>query len=73
VGAKAPPYQPTRPSKPQLTAQVRVCAPFRRLRSRRWRLAVAASLAGATLILVGALKPGQLTSLPLANPLALPG
>jgi hypothetical protein len=47
--------------------------PEGRLRSRRWRLAVAASLAGATLILVGALKPGQLTSLPLANPLALPG
>jgi hypothetical protein len=47
--------------------------PEGRLRSRRWRLAVAASLSGALLILVGALKPGQLTSLPLANPLALPG
>jgi hypothetical protein len=47
--------------------------PEGRLRSRRWRLAVAASLAGAFLILVGALKPGQLISLPLANPLGLPG
>jgi hypothetical protein len=47
--------------------------PEGRLRSRRWRPAVAASLTGALLILVGALKPGQLVSTPLANPLALHG
>jgi hypothetical protein len=29
MGAEAPPYRPTRPSKLQLTAHVRVCAPFR--------------------------------------------
>jgi hypothetical protein len=47
--------------------------PEGRLRSWRWRPAVAASLTGALLILVGALKPGQLVSTPLANPLALHG
>jgi hypothetical protein len=47
--------------------------PEGRLRSPRWRPAVVASLTGAILILVGALKPGQLVSTPLANPLALPG
>jgi hypothetical protein len=47
--------------------------PDGRLRSLRWRPAVVASLTGALLILVGALKPGQLVSTPLANPLALRG
>jgi hypothetical protein len=47
--------------------------PEGRLRSPRWRPAVAASLTGALLIVVGALKPTQLVSTPLANPLALRG
>jgi hypothetical protein len=47
--------------------------PEGRLRSRRWRPAVAASLTGALLIVVGALRPVQLVSTPLANPLALRG
>jgi hypothetical protein len=47
--------------------------PEGRLRSPRWRPAVAASLTGALLIVVGALRPGQLVSTPLANPLALRG
>jgi hypothetical protein len=47
--------------------------PEGRLRSPRWRPAVAASLTGALLIVVGALKPTQLVSTPLANPLALHG
>jgi hypothetical protein len=47
--------------------------PEGRLRSPRWRPAVAASLTGALLIVVGALKPTQLVSTPMANPLALHG
>jgi hypothetical protein len=47
--------------------------PEGQLRSPRWRPAVAASLTGALLIVVGALKPTQLVSTPLANPLALHG
>jgi hypothetical protein len=47
--------------------------PEGRLRSPRWRPAAAASLTGALLIVVGALKPTQLVSIPLANPLALHG
>jgi two-component system, NarL family, sensor kinase len=47
--------------------------PEGRLRSRRWRPVVAASLTGALLIVVGALRPVQLVSTPLANPLALRG
>jgi hypothetical protein len=44
--------------------------PDGRLRSRRWRLAVWASVAGAFLVEVaGSLAPGQLDSWPIANPL----
>jgi hypothetical protein len=47
--------------------------PDGRLRSRRWRPVVVASLSGAVLVVVGGLTPGPLTSLPIANPLALTG
>jgi hypothetical protein len=48
--------------------------PNGRLRSRRWRLVVIASLAGSTLALVGgSLSPTPLTETPMNNPLALAG
>ena len=47
--------------------------PDGRLRSPRWRWAVAASVAGGVLSMAGALGPGQLVSTPIANPLALDG
>jgi hypothetical protein len=44
------------------------------LRSRRWRLVVAASVTGIVLILVGgSLSPGRLESLPMDNPFGLGG
>jgi hypothetical protein len=47
--------------------------PDGRLRSRRWRLAVAASVAGAVLSMASSVDPGQLTATPIANPLGLAG
>ncbi|HYJ71021.1 MAG TPA: hypothetical protein VE265_00940 [Actinomycetota bacterium] len=47
--------------------------PNGRLRSPRWRWAVAASVAGGVLSMASALGPGQLVSTPIANPLALDG
>ncbi|HEX6674174.1 MAG TPA: hypothetical protein VF486_04010 [Actinomycetes bacterium] len=48
--------------------------PDGRLRSRRWRVVVVASLAGSTLALVGgSLSPVPLTETPMDNPLALAG
>jgi hypothetical protein len=48
--------------------------PDGRLRSRRWRPAVWASVAGAVLMEVaGSLAPGQLDSWPIANPIGLGG
>jgi hypothetical protein len=48
--------------------------PDGRLRSRRWRVVVATSVAGATLtVLAGTLAPGRLQSWPIDNPLGLPG
>ena len=48
--------------------------PDGRLRSRRWRVVVVASLAGSTLALVGgSLSPAPLTETPMDNPLALAG
>jgi hypothetical protein len=48
--------------------------PDGRLRSRRWRAVVVASLAGATMALVGgALSPAPLTETPMDNPFALAG
>ncbi len=44
------------------------------LRSRRWRLVVAASVTGIVLILAGgSVAPGRLHSLPIDNPLGLDG
>jgi hypothetical protein len=48
--------------------------PDGRLRSRRWRVVVATSAAGATLAVVaGSLATAQLESTPMDNPFALPG
>jgi hypothetical protein len=48
--------------------------PDGRLRSRRWRVVVATSVAGATLLVVaGSLAPGRLESKPIDNPFGLPG
>jgi hypothetical protein len=48
--------------------------PDGRLRSRRWRVVVAASVAGATLAVVaGTLAPTPLESTPIDNPLGLSG
>jgi hypothetical protein len=48
--------------------------PNGRLRSRRWRVVVVASLAGSMLALVGgSLSPTPLTEIPMDNPLALNG
>jgi hypothetical protein len=48
--------------------------PDGRLRSRRWRVVVVASVAGSTLALVGGgLSPAPLTETPMPNPLALAG
>jgi hypothetical protein len=47
--------------------------PDGRLRSRRWRVAVAVSVAGATLAMAGILTPGQLTATPIDNPFGLAG
>jgi hypothetical protein len=48
--------------------------PGGRLRSRRWRVVAAASLAGSIMALVGgSLAPGRLSDTPIDNPLALPG
>jgi hypothetical protein len=48
--------------------------PDGRLRSRRWRVVVVASLAGSTAALVGgALTPAPLTEVPIDNPLGLAG
>jgi hypothetical protein len=48
--------------------------PDGRLRSRRWRVVVVASLAGSTLALVGgSLSPTPLTETPMDNPIALGG
>jgi hypothetical protein len=47
--------------------------PDGRLRSRRWRLAVWASVAGALLAMAAVFAPGQLTATPIANPFGLPG
>jgi hypothetical protein len=48
--------------------------PEGRLRSRRWRVVAAASLAGSALALVGGgLAPARLTEVPIDNPLALAG
>jgi hypothetical protein len=48
--------------------------PDGRLRSRRWRVVVATSVAGATMALVaGSLSPGQLESTPIDNPFGLAG
>jgi hypothetical protein len=48
--------------------------PDGRLRSRRWRLVAAAGLAAVALVLVGgALAPGRLEDLPIANPFGLAG
>jgi hypothetical protein len=48
--------------------------PDGRLRSRRWRVVVATSLAGSTLALVGgSLSPTPLTETPMNNPFGLAG
>jgi len=48
--------------------------PDGRLRSHRWRVVVATSVAGATLAVVaGSLAPGRLESMPIDNPFGLPG
>jgi hypothetical protein len=48
--------------------------PDGRLRSRRWRVVVATSVAGAALFVVaGSLAPGRLQSWPIDNPLGLAG
>jgi hypothetical protein len=50
--------------------------PDGRLRSRRWRLVVAATVAGVTMFMVGgSLAPGQLTNgpIPIDKPFGLPG
>jgi hypothetical protein len=48
--------------------------PDGRLRSRRWRVVVATSVAGAVMAQVaGPLSPGRLESTPIDNPLGLPG
>jgi hypothetical protein len=47
--------------------------PDGRLRSPRWRLAVAASVAGGVLSMVAAFEPGPLVSTPVDNPLGLAG
>ena len=47
--------------------------PDGRLRSPRWRWAVAASVAGGVLSMAAVLEPGPLVSTPIANPLALDG
>jgi hypothetical protein len=47
--------------------------PDGRLRSPRWRVAVWATVAGATLAMAGSLAPRQLTSTPIANPFGLAG
>jgi hypothetical protein len=47
--------------------------PDGRLRSPRWRWAVAASVAGGVLTMVAVVEPGQLVSTPIDNPLALDG
>jgi hypothetical protein len=48
--------------------------PDGRLRSRRWRGVVVASLVGSTLALLGGgLTPGRLTEVPIDNPLGLAG
>ncbi len=48
--------------------------PDGRLRSRRWRVVVVASLAGSALALVGgSLSPAPLTETPMDNPFALAG
>jgi len=47
--------------------------PDGRLRSRRWRVAVWASVAGATLAMAAVFAPGQLTATPVANPFGLAG
>ena len=47
--------------------------PDGRLRSPRWRWAVAASVAGGVLSMAAALEPGLLVSTPIANPLGLTG
>jgi hypothetical protein len=48
--------------------------PDGRLRSRRWRVVVATSVAGATLAVVaGSLATARLESTPMNNPFALPG
>jgi hypothetical protein len=47
--------------------------PDGRLRSRRWRIVVIASAAGAVLAMAAALRPGQLVSAPIANPFGLAG
>ena len=47
--------------------------PDGRLRSRRWRVAVATSVAGAVLSMAAVLAPGRLTAIPIANPLGLAG
>jgi hypothetical protein len=48
--------------------------PDGRLRSRRWRVVVATSAAGATLAVVaGSLAPGRLESTPIDNPFGLSG
>jgi hypothetical protein len=48
--------------------------PDGRLRSHRWRVVVATSVAGATLAVVaGSLAPGRLESTPIDNPFGLPG
>jgi hypothetical protein len=41
--------------------------------SRRWRLAVAASVAGGVLSMAAGVAPGRLTATPIENPLALEG
>jgi hypothetical protein len=47
--------------------------PDGRLRSPRWRWAVAASVAGGVLSMAAVVEPGPLVSTPIANPLALDG
>jgi hypothetical protein len=48
--------------------------PDGRLRSRRWRVVVVASVAGSTMALVGgSLSPTPLTETPMHNPIALAG
>ena len=47
--------------------------PDGRLRSPRWRLAVAASVAGGVLSMAAAFEPGPLVSTPVDNPLGLAG